>query len=76
MVEKFVVDAFSLGIQAGFAVHEEPVVMFAGGQVELEFPDSIGHPLHWVRRGIPVVEVAAKKDGLGVGRFVGKVDVR
>ena len=67
-------DALRPGIERGFAVHEEAIMMVAMAQRQLRVPGAIGMALHRVRTGMPVIEIAGDKHFLGVRGGANEVD--
>ncbi len=50
-------NALSAGIQCPLAVDGEEVVVVAVLEINFQAPSAIGLPMHWMRGGIPLVEI-------------------
>ena len=55
-------DTFSAGVQNRFAIDEEPVMVPAMVERDLNEPSAVGLPFHRVGSRIPIVEVAHEMD--------------
>mgnify|MGYP001422330235 CR=1 FL=1 len=62
-----------VGIKFRFSVDEKPVVVFAGVELHLALPGSVGHSFHGMRIWIPIIEITAQKYGFRVGSVAGEV---
>jgi hypothetical protein len=48
--------------------------MMAVFEFNVEQPGTIGHLLHGMRVGIPLIEIANEADGFGMGCIADKID--
>lgn len=57
------------------AIHKEHIFMMAMRKLEAGHPATIGHPLHWIHCGLPVIEVPDEAHLLRVRRVAEKINV-
>ena len=67
-------NALGAGIQRGFSINEELIMMMTVMKRDLKQPGAIGLPLHRVCGGVPVIEIADQGDAAGGGRDADEVD--
>ena len=67
-------DAMRTGVQHRLAINEEPVMVMAVVQGDLEQPGAVRLAVHRMPRRVPAVEIANKLDLFGIGRDTDKID--
>ena len=61
-------DTHRPGIEHGFAVHQETILVMALAEHHLQEPPAVAAPLHG--EGLPMVEIAGQFNGFRLGRMV------
>jgi len=66
--------AKGVGVEHRFAIHQELVAVMAMRQLDFGRPCAIGAAAHWVRPGLPSIEVANQAHGRGRRRSAVEMD--